>query len=48
MAVLKVRTMDAHANPFRGLFWGCFISSLLWMSIFVAGIRPLRWIMSIF
>lgn len=48
MIDLKVCTLHADANPFRGLFWGCLISSLLWMSIVTAGIRPVRWIIGIF
>lgn len=48
MTFTKASAMDARANPFRGLFWGCLISSLLWVGIVTAGIRSGRWILGIF
>lgn len=35
--------MDAHANPFRGLFWGCIISSVLWVAVVAGGIGAYSW-----
>jgi hypothetical protein len=36
--------MDASANPFRGLFWGCIISSVLWLGVVAGSLSAFTWI----
>lgn len=36
-------TVDARANSFRGLFWGCLLSTLLWAAILFGGIKLGDW-----
>ena len=38
-------TVDARANSFRGLFWGCLVSSVLWVAVLFVGIKAGGWIM---
>lgn len=39
--------LDAPANPFRGLLWGCFISGILWLTLLGVGVPAVRWIINL-
>ena len=36
--------MGAQANPFRGLVWGCIISSVLWLAVVAGGVSAYAWL----
>lgn len=46
-ASVRACTVEAQANSFRGLFWGCLVSSALWVAVLFVGIKAGGWIIQV-